>query len=46
MEEASLVELHFFPKLPTWQAAEILAVSPREAERDWTLTRAWLARRL
>lgn len=44
--KARLVELRFFLGLPMREAAEILAVSLREVERDWTMTRAWLAQRL
>lgn len=44
--KARLVELKFFLGLGMRDCAQVLAVSLREVERDWTLTRAWLARRL
>jgi RNA polymerase sigma factor (TIGR02999 family) len=40
--KASLVELRFFAGLSVEDAAEILGISLRTAERDWTMTRAWL----
>lgn len=41
-----LVELRFFAGLSTEGAAEVLGVSRATAERDWTVTRAWLRSRL
>lgn len=43
---ARLVELRFFAGLEMRATAEALAISLRQAERDWTLARAWLRRRL
>jgi len=40
--KASLVELRFFAGLSVKDAADILGISARTAERDWTMTRAWL----
>jgi RNA polymerase sigma factor (TIGR02999 family) len=40
--KASLVELRFFAGLGVEDAAQILGISLRTAERDWMLTRAWL----
>jgi RNA polymerase sigma factor (TIGR02999 family) len=41
-----LVELRFFAGLSTEDASEVLGVSRATAERDWTLARAWLHRRM
>ena len=43
---AKQVELRFFLGLETTEAAKILELSQRQTERDWTLARAWLKRRL
>ena len=40
--KARLVELRFFAGLPMAETAEGLGISLRQAERDWTMTRAWL----
>ncbi len=39
---AKLVELRFFAGLKMQEAAEVLDISIRTAERDWTFARAWL----
>lgn len=44
--KARLVELRFFAGLPLRAAAEMLAISERQAERDLVLARAWLKDRL
>lgn len=44
--KARLVELRFFAGLELRDAAEVLAISHRQAERDWTLTRAFLRSKL
>jgi RNA polymerase sigma-70 factor, ECF subfamily len=44
--KAKLVELRFFVGLPTREAAEVLAISERQAERELVLARAWLKDRL
>jgi len=44
--KAKLVELRFFVGLSMRETAEVLGVSRRSAERDWTSARAWLKRRL
>jgi RNA polymerase sigma-70 factor (ECF subfamily) len=44
--KAKLVELRFFVGLSTREAAELLAISERQAERDLALARAWLRDRL
>jgi RNA polymerase sigma factor (TIGR02999 family) len=44
--KARLVELRFFAGLDVRQSASVLAVSERQAERDWTLARAFLRGRL
>jgi RNA polymerase sigma factor (TIGR02999 family) len=43
-QAAQLVKLHCFAGLSIEQAAEVLAVSPRTAYRDWAFARAWLYR--
>jgi RNA polymerase sigma factor (sigma-70 family) len=43
---ARIVELRFFGGLSVKEVAEVLGVSPRTVEADWTMTRAWLRRRL
>jgi RNA polymerase sigma factor (TIGR02999 family) len=43
---ARLVELRFFAGLEMRATAEALSISLRQAERDWTLARAWLRQRL
>lgn len=44
--QAHLVELRFFGGLTLEEAAEVLEISPRMADKDWPLARAWLRRRL
>jgi RNA polymerase sigma factor (TIGR02999 family) len=43
---AKLVELRFFAGLTLAQAAEVLNISLRTANRHWTYARAWLRREL
>lgn len=43
---AQLVQLRFFGGLTMVQAAEVMGVSLRTAERDWTYARSWLHRQL
>src|SRR5262245_20262532 len=43
---AKLVELRFFGGLTLPQAAEVLKISHRTANRHWTYARAWLRREL
>jgi len=43
---ARLVELRFFGNLSMQEVAEVLGVSKRTAEREWTMVRAWLRREL
>jgi RNA polymerase sigma factor (TIGR02999 family) len=43
---ARLVELRFFAGLSMPQAAEVLGISLRTAERNWTYARTWLHRAL
>jgi RNA polymerase sigma factor (TIGR02999 family) len=45
-EIAKLVELRFFAGLTLEQAAEVLNMSLRTANRHWTYARAWLRREL
>lgn len=44
--QAKLVELRFFGGLSVKEVAEVLGVSQRTVEADWTVVRAWLRRRL
>ena len=39
---AKLVQLRFFAGLPLAEAAELLGISPRTADRLWAYARAWL----
>ena len=45
-EAAKLVELRFFAGLTLAQAAEMLGVSLRTANRQWAYARAWLRREI
>ena len=44
--KAKLVELRFFVGVETGEAAELLSISERQAERELVLARAWLRDRL
>ena len=44
--QAQLVELRFFGGLSLEEAAAVLGIAPRTADKDWVLARAWLRRRL
>jgi RNA polymerase sigma factor (TIGR02999 family) len=44
--KAKLVELRFFAGLDMRSSADVLAISLRQAERDWTTARAFLKSRL
>ena len=44
--QAQMVELRFFGGLSVTEAAEVLGMSKRSAEREWTMVRAWLRREL
>ena len=44
--QAQLVELRFFGGLSLEEAASVLNMAPRTADKDWALARAWLRRRL
>jgi RNA polymerase sigma factor (TIGR02999 family) len=44
--QAKLVELRFFGGLSLEEAAKVLGISGRTANKDWALARAWLRRRL
>jgi RNA polymerase sigma factor (TIGR02999 family) len=44
--QAQLVELRFFGGLSLEEAARVLGISPRAADKDWALARAWLRGRL
>lgn len=44
--QAQLVELRFFAGLTMAEAAEVLGMSKRSAEAEWTMVSAWLRREL
>lgn len=44
--QARMVELRFFAGLSVAEAAEVLGMSKRSAEREWTMVRAWLRREI
>jgi RNA polymerase sigma-70 factor, ECF subfamily len=44
--QAQLVELRFFGGLSLEEAAEVLGIGARTADKDWALARAWLRKRL
>lgn len=44
--QAKIVELRFFGGLTVKEVAEVLGVSQRTVEAEWTMIRAWLRRRL
>jgi RNA polymerase sigma-70 factor (ECF subfamily) len=44
--QARIVELRFFGGLTVREVAEVLDVSTRTVENDWTMVRAWLRREL
>jgi RNA polymerase sigma factor (TIGR02999 family) len=44
--QAKIVELRFFGGLSVQEVAEVLGVSKRTVESDWTMVRAWLRREL
>jgi RNA polymerase sigma factor (TIGR02999 family) len=43
---AGLVQLRYFAGLTTGQAAEVLGISVRTAERTWAYARAWLMKKI
>jgi RNA polymerase sigma factor (TIGR02999 family) len=45
-QSAELVKLRYFAGLTIPQAAEMLSISPRKADRLWSFARAWLRREL
>ncbi len=45
-QAADLVQLRYFAGLSLPDAAEVLGVSPRTADRLWAYARAWLRRRM
>jgi RNA polymerase sigma factor (TIGR02999 family) len=44
--KSQLVELRFFGGLTEAEAAEVLNISVRTVQREWSLARAWLFREL
>ncbi len=44
--QAAIVELRFFGGLTVEEVAEVLGVSKRTVEAEWTVVRAWLRREL
>lgn len=45
-QQAKIVELRFFGGLKVDEVAEVLGVSKRKVEAEWTVIRAWLRREL
>jgi RNA polymerase sigma factor (TIGR02999 family) len=45
-QKAKLVELRYFAGLTGEQAADVLGISPRTADRQWVYARAWLRREM
>ncbi len=41
-QQARIVELRYFGGLSIAETAEVLDVSPRTVNREWSLARAWL----
>lgn len=44
--QAMIVEMRFFGGLSVEEVADVLAVSKRTIEREWTMARAWLRKNL
>jgi len=44
--QARIVEMRFFTGLTMPEVAEVLGLGQRTAEREWTMAKAWLRRRL
>ena len=44
--KARIVELRFFGGLTTEETAEVMKISTRTVEREWSLAQAWLLREL
>ena len=44
--QATIVEMRFFGGLTVAEVADVLGVSKRTVENDWTMVRAWLRREL
>lgn len=44
--QASIVELRFFGQLTVAEVADVLGISKRTIEKEWTVIRAWLRREL
>ncbi|MGA2031462.1 MAG: sigma-70 family RNA polymerase sigma factor [Thermoguttaceae bacterium] len=44
--QAHMVELRFFGGLSVEEVAQVLGMSKRSVEREWTMVRAWLRREL
>ena len=44
--QARIVEMRWFGGLTVPEIASVLGVVPRTVEKDWTMAKAWLRRRL
>ena len=44
--QAKIVDLRFFGGLSVQEVADVLGISKRTVEADWTMIRAWLRREL
>jgi len=45
-DQARIVELRFYGGLSVTEVAEVMGLSKRSVEREWTMIRAWLRREL
>ena len=43
---AELVQLRYFAGLTLAEAADVLKISPRSADRTWAYAKAWLQREI
>jgi RNA polymerase sigma factor (sigma-70 family) len=44
--QAQMIELRFFGGLSVEDVAQVMGISKRSVEREWTMVRAWLRREL
>jgi RNA polymerase sigma factor (TIGR02999 family) len=45
-QQSKIVELRFFGGLIIEETAHVLSISPATVKREWTLTKAWLFRKM
>jgi len=46
VQQARIVEMHYFAGMTVKETAEVLGVSPRTVDREWAMASAWLRREL